>query len=427
MINIRTKLNKLAESIKKMPARQLQIRLALIILAFGIASVILLKIASKAPGRIEYERVTPLVKVQMVHQRNIQMIVHGDGTVQPKVQAEVVPQVHGKVVQINPNFKNGGFVRAGQPLITIDPRDYELSVQRAEAEVEKAKVELDLEKAEALVARQEWEQLNPGQQPPSPLIVHQPQIRQAQTRLQAAKAELTSAQLGLERTKVSLPFDGRVVNETVDLGQYVTAGQSIGKVYGIETVEIEVPLEDSELAWFDIPANPVFVNGRNSSTIGAKAEVRSRFAGSTHTWPGQVIRTTGLIDQSSRLVTVVVEVTKPFKTADGRPPLIPGMFVEVVIMGKTLENVIAVPRYVVHNRNQVWVVENGRLYVRPLDIVRVDRNFAYVTSGIDDKAVVITSSMDVVADGMEVRLQAEAKPSFHSESLEANSPKMEKR
>ena len=400
-------LNKLRTAFSRMPKRQQQVLLVLLILGLGISIAAFLKYTRKAPARVEKEVVAPLVKVQPIHQQDIQMVVQGYGTVQPKVQAEVVPQVSGKVVAINPNFKNGGFVGAEETLITIDPRDYELAVQRADAEVARAEVELDIERAEAEVSRQEWEQLNPGKEPPSPLIVREPQIRQAQTGLEAAKAQLATAELNLERTMVSLPFDGRVVSEAVDLGQYVTAGQSIGKIYSIEAVEIEVPLEDRELEWFDIPVNPVSLNGSSTVKTGSKVEVRSQFAGGNHTWQGCVVRTTGEIDKTSRLVSVVVEVPEPFKGANGRPPLVPGMFVELLIKGKTLEKAIPVPRDAIHEGNKVWVFENGRLHIQQLDIVRADQDFVYTISGLDDGAMIVLSSLDTVTEGMKVRSQLE--------------------
>ncbi len=388
----------------RIPKKQLQVILALAILTVGISIALLLKFSRKAPARVEKVAVAPLVKVQTVRQQDVQMIVRGYGTVQPKAEAQVVPQVSGKVVDISPDFKNGGFIKAGQSLIIVDPCDYELNVQRAQAQVAQAQVNLELEQAEADVARHEWEQLNPGKEPASLLVIRQPQVRQAQTMLQAAKAELATARLNLERTKVSLPFDGRVVAETVDLGQYVMAGQSIGKVYGIDAVEIEVPLEDWELAWFDIPGRSASQSGA-ASRYGAEAEVRAQFAGGNHSWNGYVVRTTGEIDKTSRLVSVVVEVPEPFQTADSRPPLVPGMFVEVFIKGRTLKKAIPVARAVVRTGNKIWVLNDGRLHIKELRIARQDSDWAYVVQGLADGTVIVTSSLDVVTEGMTVRTE----------------------
>ena len=264
-------------------------------------------------------------------------------------------------------------------------------------------MELYLEKAEAEVAKQEWQQLNPGTEPPSPLIVRQPQIRQAQTRLKATKAQLATTKLNLERTNISLPFEGRIANETVDLGQFVTVGQSIGKAYGIDAVEIQVPLEDRELAWFDVPVNPISINDKTSPVVGAKVEVKSDFAGSKHTWQGRAIRTTGQIDKTSRLVSVVVEVSKPFQRVNNRPPLVPGMFVELFIKGKILKNVLLVPRHAIHDGKKVWVVREGKLHIKEPEIIRKDHDFVYVVSGLKDQEAIVISSLDAVTNAMNVR------------------------
>ncbi|UCC22217.1 MAG: efflux RND transporter periplasmic adaptor subunit [Planctomycetota bacterium] len=400
---IKSKLSNILRAVGAMPKRRLQPLLVLLILAAAIGAAVVLKLTRKPPAKKVKSVLAPLVKIQTVTRQDVPILVQGYGTVQAKVQAEVVPQVSGKVVAINPNFRDGGFVKANEALITIDPRDYELTVQRAQADVASAEVALDIEKAEAEVSRQEWEQLNPGTEPPSPLIVREPQIRQAQTRLQAAEAQLATAELNLERTRVSLPFDGRVVRETVDLGQYVMSGQSIGNVYSIEAVEIEVPLEDWELEWFNIPVKPVSINGNSFGKKGSEVEVIADFAGSTHIWQGHVVRTTGEIDKTSRMVSVVVEMPQPFKDANGRPPLVPGMFVDLRIKGKILKDALQVPRYAIRSGNQVWVINGDRLRIKQVRIARQDKEYAYVVSGLEDNQAIVVSALEAVTDGMLVR------------------------
>jgi RND family efflux transporter MFP subunit len=296
-------------------------------------------------------------------------------------------------------------------ILKIDPRDYELSLRQANAVVAEAQVMLDLEKAEAKIAKEEWQQLHPGQEPDSPLVFREPQIRQAQARLESADAGLATANLNLERTQPSLPVDAVIMNERIALGQYVMIGQSIGAAYGIESMEIEVPLEDKELAWLAIPDNMASVNDPESPQKGAIARVSANFAGEQKCWHGYVVRTTGQVDITSRLISVVVEVSEPFKDSGSTPPLLPGMFVEVAIEGNILENAIAVPRDAMHNNNEVWVAKDGQLYVQPLDIVRADRDFAYADSGLDDGDMIIVSSLDIVIEEMKVRIQTDSETS----------------
>ena len=404
---------------KKMPSGLIQLLLVVVIIIVGILAAVLLIKYKKPPQRQEQTVLAPLVKVEHLDRRDIQMIIRGYGTVNPRLEVEIVPQVSGKVVWVNPQFKAGGFIRRGELILKVDPRDYELSVRQANAAVAEAQVMLDLEKAEAKIAKEEWLQLHPGQEPDSPLVFREPQIRQAQTRLESANAGLATAELNLERTQISLPVDAMIMSERIDLGQYVMVGQSIGAAYGIESMEIEVPLEDKELAWFDIPDNTFSIKNAEGSAKGAAVKVKANFAGEEKCWLGNVVRTTGQVDKTSRLISVVVEVSDPFKSADSTPPLLPGMFVEVLIDGKILRNAIAVPRDAIRNNNEVWVAKDGQLHIQLLEIVRADRDFAYADSGLDDGDMIIVSSLDAVIEEMKVRIQGEPEsPTTFAEVVE---------
>ncbi len=395
------------------------------VLILGVGGAIVLVALRKPPERTQQDVQTPLVKVEPLHVRDIPMVIRGHGTVNPKVQVDIIPEVAGKVVFVHPELKVGGFIRRDEKILQIDPRDYELAVQQAEAAVAEATVRLETEQAEADVARKEWNELNPGTEPTSPLVLREPQIRQAQATLASAQAQLAMAKLRLERTSVSLPFDGLITSERVDLGQYVVTGQSLGTAFGTEAVEIEVPLEDDELAWFDVFAHSIFANGDPNPKTQTPVEVRADFAGALHTWQGRVVRTTGQVDRMSRMIVVVIEVQEPFKISNDRPPLLPGVFAEVLIQGKTLCNAVAVPRDAVREGNHVWLVNDGRLHIQPLDVVRADKDYAYVVSDIPDGGKVVVSSLDAVVSGMAVRTDAdiESQPEpVQQDSNEPNSP-----
>jgi len=385
----------------------LQALLAIVIVSVGIAGAFTFIMLKKPPERKEQDVQAPLVEIVQLRSKDIPMVVQGYGTVNPKVEVDIIPEVAGKVVYIHPELIVGGLIPANQAILRIDPRDYELAVRQAEAAVADAGVLLETEQAEAEVARTEWKQLHPDTEPTSPLVLRQPQIRKARALLDSSEAQLATAQLRLERTSLSLPFDVLVTTENVDLGQYVVMGQPLAKGYGTGSVEIEVPLKDSELAWFDVFENSIFSNGNSGSTKGIPAKVISDFAGAEHTWKGCVVRTTGQVDKTSRMISVVVEVPEPFDALNGRPPLLPGVFAEVLIQGSSLRNAVAVPRDAIREGNQMWIVNSNRLSIRPLKIVRVDKNFAYVVSDDLDKAKVVISSLDTAIDGMEVRTEAD--------------------
>lgn len=392
------------EKIKSMPLWIKQTFLVICFISIGVAIFLALKFAKKPVEKKPRSTVAALVKVEKISPADIQVFVNGFGTVQPRVEVEIVPQVAGNIVNKNDAFKAGGFINAGQTIVEIDPRDYELAVRQARAVVAQAQVQLETETAEAKVAREEWNELNPGVEPTSPLVLREPQIRQAKAELESAQAALATAQLNLERTKVQLPIDVCISQDNIDLGQFANAGQSIGSAFGIEVAEIEVPLEDKDLAWFDIPSNPISYNGDAGSMNSSQAQITANFADGVYQWDGQVVRTTGSVDQRSRMVSIVVEVDKPFHT-NNRPALLPGTFVDVAIKGKTLKNSYKIPRDAVHNFDEVWVVREGELKIIKLNILRSDTDFIYVNNGLVGDEYIVITPLDVVMDGMKVRVQ----------------------
>ena len=386
--------------------RILQAVLVVFVLAVGITVAFVLIKMKKPPAKVDPNIPAPLVKTEQLRVRDIKMVVRGHGTVKPRVEVDIIPEVPGKIVSLHPDFKVGGLILKDRQMVRIDPRDYELAVQQARAAVAQARVALDMEEAEATVARNEWRQLNPDSEPDSPLVFREPQIRQAKAALASAEAQLATAQLRLDRTRISLPFDALITAKQADIGQYVIVGQPLGSAYGIDAVEIEVPLEDAELAWFDVLANTTTIDGEPAEERRTPASVTASVAGAEHTWRGYVSRTVGRADPTSRMISVLIEVPAPFGQNDGKPLLLPGVFAEVAIEGKVLSDTVAVPRDAIREGNKIWLAEDGRLRIKSLHIVRSDRDYAYVRSGLQDGDQIVTSSLDVVVDGMDVRTQS---------------------
>ena len=394
-------------AVKRFTGRHKQFVISLSIIILGALSTYILIESRRPPQQQEQEIIAPLVMVKQLKAKDIQMVIRAYGTVSPKVEVDIVPEVPGKVVSVNSDLKAGGLIPAGDQILQIDERDYKFAVQQTNAVVADAQVKLEIEMAEAEVARREWDQLHPDTEPNSPLVLRESQVRKAQAALESAKAQLATAQLRLERTSLSLPFDALIISEKVDLGQFMVAGQPVAVAYGIDTVEIKIPLEDEELAWFDAFKDSTSLNSNRALSRKTPAVVKADFAGAEHTWNGYVTRTTGQVDKMSRMISVVVEVPKPFERSNGRPPLLPGIFARVLIEGKVLKNAMAVPRDAIHDSNKVWIVKDGSLHIEALDIVRADKDFAYAMARVDQNATIVTSSLDTVMEGMKVRTQPE--------------------
>jgi RND family efflux transporter MFP subunit len=377
-----------------MSSKTLKLVIPVLVIIAGIAAAAVITSARKAPPRVDRPALGPLVEVMPVEITDVPVVVSGHGEVVARVSVDIVPQVAGQVVATHRSLVAGGFFKSGEVLVEIDPRDYELAVERAQAAVARAKVTLEREQAEADVAREEWKGLHPDEEPTA-LVIREPQIRQAEAEHAAALADLSVAQLNLERTKLSLPFDGVVVSESVDVGQFVGNGSRLATVYGTDVVEVRVPLDSGEMAWFDVPSRR---GGR-----GAAAEVSVGSGAARSVRKGRVTRMEAQVDQMSRMVHVVIEVPEPYETAAGQSALLPGTFVDVRIFGRTMEEIVAVPRYAVHDGDRVWVFADGALEIRDVEIVRADREQTLLSSGLETGDLLIVSSLDAVTEGMTIR------------------------
>jgi RND family efflux transporter MFP subunit len=378
------------------------IHFALMVTVIGLGVAGFLALTASKP---QLKRTRPPVPVPMVRITTVKIgpqavIVRGEGTVRPLREIELVPQVGGKVVYVSPVMVDGGEFRKGDRLLRIDPVDYELAVTLARARVKDSESLLKVAEEEAASAKEEWQLLYQNnkdidKEPPA-LVAKEPQLAAAKARLAADRADLQKAKLNLKRTELKAPFDGRVSDESVDIGQYVSAGRTLATLFSTRAAEIVVPFDDESLFWFDVPG---FTPGNGD---GSPVRVVARIAGRDLSWSGKIMRAEGKLDERTRMVNVVVRVEKPYAT---KPPLVAGLFVTVEIEGHTLENAAVIPRAALRKNSTVWVVQKGgELVFRQVDVARLDTDRAILRSGLKDGDMVVTSGLKAVTNGMQVRI-----------------------
>jgi RND family efflux transporter MFP subunit len=379
-------------------------RLVHFAIALGLVALGVLGMRALTASQAELEKLRPSTPIPLVRTIRVtagpqSVIIRGEGTVQPLQEIQLVPEVDGKVVYVSPALVDGGEFSRGDTLLRIDPVDYQLAVTLAEAKVKDAESSLELAEEEAAAAGEEWRMLyggKPEAEPePPPLVAKEPQLAAAQAKLAANKADLRKAQLDLERTELMAPFDGRVSQENVDLGQYVSPGQPLATLYATEAADVVLPLEDESLFWFHVPG---FTDGNG---LGSSAKIRARVGGRDLSWAGRVVRAEGKLDERTRMINVIVRVDKPYAT---RPPLAMGLFVTVEIEGRNLPKAAVIPRPALHEDDVVWVTdEENRLRFRKVDVARVQGDKVVLEAGLKDGERVVITPLKAVTDGMTIR------------------------
>jgi len=296
----------------------------------------------------------------------------------------------------------GGFFSTGELLFSIEEVDYQLAVQRATANLIKADVEVLKIKSMAKVARQEWKRLQPdSKQEPNPLVLYEPQLQGSIAQQTAARAQLEQAKINLERTKIRAPFNCFIHSEKIDSGQYVRAGNPVIEISGTDSAEIIVPLPHEVFRWLDIP------RGRQAQK-GSAATVTFTDQQQIYEYPGRLVRTLGEVDPRGRMSRVVIAVDDPYhlrkKPQHYLPELEIGMFVEVSIHGRQLDNIISLPRNALRDHETVWIVDkNDTLRIKTVNIIHREQKTVLISAGLADGCRVVLTNIDGAAAGMKLR------------------------
>ena len=300
---------------------------------------------------------------------------------------------------MNDALISGGFVNAGDMLLKVDPQDYEITVGQRQADVINAEVDLQMAEAGSLVAQREWELLGEtiettdiGER----LARKEPQKLEAQAMLAASKGKLKLAQLNLQRTTITAPFNGLVLEDNVEVGQIVSPASSIATIVGTDEFEIVVSIPLAKLEWIIIDDE----DPRRNSKARVSLELGD---GRSLVRDAVVSRLSGQVERSGRLAKVFLTVSDPINRegVPDRGSLLLGSYVRVDIEGPEVEGVVEVPRSVLQENDTVWVMDaEGRLSVRSCDIVvgRTDTVLAKISLQTGDR--IITSPMGMAIEGM---------------------------
>jgi RND family efflux transporter MFP subunit len=319
----------------------------------------------------------PLVSVVKPFISSAQLTVTSTGSVTVRSYVTLTSQVSGRVVTTSDVLRNGGSFSAGETLVTLEQRDFSLALDQVQADVTSAQASLQLSQAEASVDITSYQRLNPGKDVP-PLIAKEPQITRANAQLQAAIARRDIAQVNLERSVYSLPFSGRVVESSADEGQILNAGQSFGRVYALDAVEIVIALAPQELSKITPLENRIAMITADGVTFEGRIE---RIAA----------------ERNSR-----TQFSQVFLAVNKGQSLIPGTFVSVNLSGPVIDNIFILPESALQVGQTFWIVKNGTIESVSAKIFGRS-NGQYLVEAFEFNDGIVTGTVPGARNGMAVR------------------------
>lgn len=385
-----------------MMKRTLSTFIALLILALGIGGCKWMILTKPQAAKRPREKQIPIVDVIPLEPGNITVELEAMGTVQPAVEANVQPEVSGTVVWTHPDFYPGAVVPSGTPLIKIDVRDYEYTLNAKKAAYQSALADLQIEMGQQDIAREEWTLLGETQQQEMDqmLALRQPQLAQKKAAADAARAELTRAELNVERATIRAPFDASILSTHADIGDRAAAGSVVAVLAGSETYWVRATLKTGDLQWLYNPED---------HDVECEASV---FMADQKKWPACFVSVLPDVQADGRMAQILLAVKDPRGSKNGNEavPLLIGSYVHVRLQGRTIDNVIEISRDALRDGRQIWVLtDQNKLQIAPVEILWETEDSVFVQDDFPDEARLIVSGIGTPVDGMSLMSEEEAK------------------
>lgn len=337
----------------------------------------------------------PLVETLKPIIKNHQTTIHAMGNVIASQSVNLTPRISGLVISVSPHFVEGGLLKKGESLVELDPTDYLLAIKQSENEVAKAHYNLKLEQGQQTIVQREAQLLGSelhGQS--EELVLRKPHLQLVQAALIAAEASLKQAQLNLERTKPTVPFNAIITARNANVGAWMPAfstGTPLAKLVGTDSFWVNVSVPVEKLRWLAIPE----ING----TQGAAAKITYDSAWGHGVYrQGAIKRLQAEIEPEGRMAKILVEVDDPLcqKTENKtKPPLMLGTYVQVALNGATLRNVFELPETTLHDGKTLWLLnEKNELEFANVEPLWTESGKIYLAqNALPPTAAVVTSDL----------------------------------
>jgi RND family efflux transporter MFP subunit len=356
---------------------------------------------------LDVEPYKPVVTLRQVELAPKTLYVASQGSVRASIRMPLASQLDGLVSEVTDIFIEGGFFRKGEMLVRIDDTDYRTQEAEARSRCVSARLHLKTLEGEAELALKDWNEMSrfiEGE--PSPLLFREPQMEDALAKLMAAEASLQKAQQDLKRTEIRAPFDGRILNTSVDLGQFIRRGQELAVVFDTSRVEVSLPIPLGDLMFLD---DAVRAQTPDSVPFSIPVELSGQFGDAAYSWMGHIHRVAGEIDTRSRMVSLIAEVVDPYRMVDkeagGHAALQLGMFVTARIEGVHLPAAFSLPRSAILPDGRLMTVdEDNRIRLRQVDVLTFENESAIIVNGLVNGDRVCITRLETPMEGSEVRL-----------------------
>lgn len=346
------------------------------------------------PGRVlAQQQPTPSVTVETAKAADFTLTARLPGRIKPSTISEVRPQVSGIIRERL--FEEGTRVEAGQVLYKIEDETYVAAVESAKANVAQAQASYDFALVDARRAEETFANNVSSASNRDNKIAER---NKTQAALQVARAQLTTAEIDLERTTIRAPISGIIGFSETTAGALVAAQQTtaLTTIRALDTIYVDVTQSVNDLLRWNADKR---VGGSQSQSVATMILPN----GQTYPVKGDLKAAEPRVEPTTGMVTLRISFSNP----DNR--LLPGLYVEVELPQAVTKDAILVPQSAVMRNAKgeasVWIVEGGKIVPRPVTIVTSAGNRLVTSSGLKPGDQIVMSGFQKVTPGASVEIE----------------------
>ncbi len=329
------------------------------------------------------------------------LYLKGFGTAEPERRLELVPQVSGKITYtLRPAFKVGVYVKRGKTLLVIERSDYLIEYKRLKVTVASVKKQIkiaeraykvsrvNLGRSRRLVRRRALDQ-GSYERSQQQVLDRSQRLESLRQALRVNEILMQRASLNLRRTILRAPFNARISRGDITRGTFVSMGRPVGAIESVDSVEIPVSFSLKDLRKMSRSNGERIPLGQIPAYMKKLPSVLVTADGAT--WKGKVKRTASGLDRATRTLTLYVSVDLKKQKKAGS--LLSGTFCRVKIPARKLDRAISLPRRALYEGNVVYLVKDGKIAKRVVQVASLDSDSVIVTAGLHTGDAVIVSQL----------------------------------
>lgn len=374
---------------KKIPVKKILVFIAII--AVGFLGMMFLTSTEKTSNKRAEQIDIRKVETQRIVYEDFTLSISGNGVVNSKQSLEVVSEAQGKILYAKNNAKNGTHFKKGEVILKIDSREVENDLYSFRSDFMNSVASMLPElKNESVEEYEKWfkyfNTLDIGSETPE-----LPQTTDTREKIKVSSRNVFSKyykvknqEILLSKYNIAAPFDGYLSDSDLIENSFIVRGQTLFTLIDAKNLEIAVPLSVDEINMISFQSPPsvkIYYENDKDNYL-----------------EGKIFRKDINLERSTQTTNVYVSCTNNKLKSD----FLPGNYVTVEISGKKMHDVAIIPRHSITNDGNVFVIEEGMLAVKDIDVLVYQEDFAIVQRSIQEESKLVSTILQKPLVGMKI-------------------------